>query len=58
VATKDPFRKAYTQHKSNAKARGVDFLFSFDEWKQWWLDSGKWEQRGKGHDSYGSYKAA
>jgi hypothetical protein len=49
---KDPFRKAYTQHKSNAKNRCIDFMLSFDEWKQIWLNSGKWEQRGRGAEKY------
>ncbi len=50
--TKDIFRKRYTQHKSNAKMRGVDFLFTFEEWKDWWVATGKWEQRGKLRGQY------
>jgi hypothetical protein len=50
--TKDKFLKAYTQQKSNAKQRGVVFAITFDEWKQIWLDSGKWEQRGRGAEKY------
>ena len=49
---RDIFRKAYTQHKSNAKQRGVEFKLTFDEWKQIWVDSEKWEQRGRGADKY------
>ena len=49
---RDPFRKAYTQHKSNAKQRGIEFKLTFDEWKQIWVDSEKWEQRGRGADKY------
>jgi hypothetical protein len=48
--TQDPFRKAYTQHKSNAKQRGIPFLLTFEEWKDIWLASGKWELRGRGAD--------
>jgi hypothetical protein len=48
----DPFRKAYTQHKSNAKQRGIPFLLTFEEWKEVWLASGKWELRGRGADKY------
>ena len=48
----DPFKKAYSQHKSNAKRRGVKFLLSFDQWKDIWLLSGFWEQRGRGSDKY------
>jgi hypothetical protein len=50
--TKDIFRKRYTQHKSNAKMRGIDFLFTFEEWKYWWIATGKWEQRGKLRGQY------
>lgn len=49
---RDLFRKAYTQHKSNAKARGVPFLLTFDEWKEIWLASGKWAERGRGAKKY------
>lgn len=49
---RDIFRKLYTQQKSNAKQRGVEFRLTLEEWKQIWLDSGKWEQRGRGADKY------
>lgn len=49
---RDQFKRTYTQHKSNAKARGIEFRLTLDEWKQIWLDSGKWEQRGRGADKY------
>jgi hypothetical protein len=49
---RDIFRKAYTQQKSNAKGRGIAFLLTFDEWKQIWVESGKWEQRGRGANKY------
>ena len=50
--TRDLFRKAYTQHKSNAKTRGIPFLLTFEEWKEIWLASGKWAERGRGADKY------
>lgn len=49
---RDLFRQAYTQHKGNAKTRGVPFLLTFEEWKEIWLASGKWEQRGRGAEKY------
>jgi hypothetical protein len=52
MATKNPFLKAYTAQKANAKRRGIDFLFTFEEWEQWWVDTGKWERRGKGTGKY------
>lgn len=50
--TRCPFRKAFTQQKSSAKARGIAFLITFDEWKKVWLESGKWEKRGCGANKY------
>lgn len=49
---RDLFKKLYTQQKSNANQRGVLFLLTLDQWKQIWLDSGKWEQRGRGAEKY------
>lgn len=49
---RDQYKKAYTQHKSNAKTRGIEFKLTFDEWKQIWVDSGKWDQRGRGAEKY------
>lgn len=38
--------------KSNAQQRGVPFLLTFEQWKSIWIESGKWEQRGRGGDKY------
>ena len=46
------FEKAYSQQKSNAKARGVEFNISFEDWKSVWLESGKWADRGRGKGKY------
>jgi hypothetical protein len=45
-------RKKFSAHKSNAKRRGIEFNLTFDEWKQIWLNSGKWDQRGRGAEKY------
>jgi hypothetical protein len=45
--TKDKFKQGYTRSKADAKRRGIEFEFTFDEWKIWWLETGKWELRGK-----------
>ena len=45
--TKDKFKQGYTRSKADAKRRGIEFQFSFDEWKSWWLSTGKWELRGR-----------
>jgi len=49
---KNQHLKAYTQQKSNAKQRGVEFSITFEEWKQVWLDSGKWDERGRGAEKF------
>ncbi len=49
---RDIYRKLYTQQKSNARHRGVPFLLTLDEWKSIWLESGKWDQRGRGAEKY------
>lgn len=50
--TKDKFRLGYTRSKADAKRRDIEFLFTFEEWKKWWLDTGKWELRGKKSGCY------
>ena len=30
----------YADHKKGAKGRGIEFLFTFDEWYNWWLSNG------------------
>lgn len=46
-----PFQ-SYTNHRSGARVRGVEFHFTFWEWWTLWLSSGKWDQRGKGSNQY------
>ena len=41
-----PEQKKYTDQKSKAKYRGIDFNLIFDEWWNIWQQSGKWDQRG------------
>jgi len=45
--TKDKFKQGYTRSKADSKRRGIEFLFTFEEWKQWWIDTGKWALRGR-----------
>lgn len=52
MSTKDPYKKAYTQHKSNAKQRGIEMRLTFEEWKEIWVSSGKWHERGRGAEKY------
>jgi hypothetical protein len=39
-------RHKYACHKSKAKARGVEFNLTYEEWWDIWEKSGKWNQRG------------
>ena len=53
--TKDELRKAkrkWWDQKENAKRRSIEFDFPFEEWLQFWLDSGHWDDRGTGAGSY------
>ena len=43
-------RTAYRAHRASAKQRGVEFLITFDEWADWWLEDDRWESRGVGRD--------
>jgi hypothetical protein len=45
-------RSAYASQKSHAKARGVQFKLTFDEWLQWWHDTGHYHERGRGKLNY------
>jgi len=50
--------KKYTDQKSKAKCRGIDFKLTFEEWYDIWQKSGKWDQRGirKGQYVMSRYK--
>ncbi len=45
-------RGKYARHRENAKARGVQFLLTYAEWLEIWLESGRWEERGHRPDDY------
>ena len=47
----DITRQKYRQHKSSAKARGIEFSLSFEEWKSIWGQH--IAQRGRGADQLG-----
>lgn len=40
-------KKAYSRQKSNAKQRNIKWLFTFEEWMYKWIESGKWDERGR-----------
>jgi len=45
-------RERFRAHRSHAKARGIAFLLTFEEWWAIWLNSGRWDQRGQRADQY------
>jgi hypothetical protein len=45
-------RKQWHNQKGAARTRGIAFRLTFDEWEQWWRDSGHYHERGKRRDSY------
>lgn len=45
-------RGKYAVHKANAKARGIPFLLTFDQWLKIWNDSGMYTEMGNTHGKY------
>lgn len=43
---------AFSIQKTNAKARGIDWLLSFEEWWTIWHESGQWANRGTKSENY------
>lgn len=46
--TEDVARKAFDRHQRNARARGIPFSFTFEEWWRWWQTDDRWSNRGRG----------
>jgi hypothetical protein len=42
----------YSNHKSNAAKRGIEWRFTPETWWQVWQESGRWEQKGVKHGGY------
>jgi hypothetical protein len=40
-------RHAYASHSRNAKKHGIPFLFTFEQWSEWWLRDDRWSRRGR-----------
>jgi len=49
---KGPVWRRYASQRNSALQRGIPWLFSFEEWCAIWLESGKWDQRGRHHGQY------
>lgn len=42
----------FQQQMNNARIRGIPFELTFADWWKLWVDSGKWNVRGRGHGAY------
>lgn len=46
-------KRRFWEHRQNARRRGIVFDFPFEQWLEFWLNSGHWHQRGiKSADNY------
>jgi hypothetical protein len=43
-------RQRFSVAKNDAKRRGIEFLFTFEEWWAWWQQDDRWSRRGRGGD--------
>lgn len=46
-----PLRQ-FQVHRASAKHRGIEFNLTFEQWEQWWKDSGHYHERGKARGEY------
>ncbi len=42
----------YARARNNARQRGIEWLFTFDEWLEVWTSSGHYSERGRGPGCY------
>jgi hypothetical protein len=40
-------RRAYSTQRRSAIKRGIPFLFTFEQWRDWWLTDDRWSNRGR-----------
>lgn len=45
-------KRKWWDQLTSARRRGIEFDFPFEQWLQFWLDSGHWHQRGRGKGKY------
>lgn len=45
-------RGKFTIQRAQAKARGVAFALTFEQWSNLWLQSGHWDRRGRNPGDY------
>lgn len=40
-------KRKYNDQKSSAKRRGIEWRITFEEWCEWWVATGHWDQRSR-----------
>lgn len=50
--SRDRLKKAYGKQESSARARGIEWRLTFEEWLAVWTESGHLEQRGRRKGEY------
>ncbi len=45
-------RERYRIQKVNASNRGIEFLLTFEEWCEWWMDTGHYHEYGRETGQY------
>jgi hypothetical protein len=48
----DKIKEKFRVHRNGAKARGIDFNLTYDQWQDIWNQSGHWEERGNKRGQY------
>jgi hypothetical protein len=44
--------RAFQVQRTNANRRGIQFLFTFEEWWAWWQIDNRWANRGMGSGKF------
>jgi hypothetical protein len=39
--------RRFIQQRANARYRGIDWDLTFDQWRDWWLATGRVDERGR-----------
>ena len=45
-------KRAYIDQRAGARKRNIPFLLTFDQWLNWWINSGHLDQRGSKRGQY------
>ena len=45
-------RRKFSDQMHGAEKRGIEFKFTFLEWFEWWMNTGKWNERGNSPEQY------